>query len=662
MAKKPKPVLAFDQATLDKIERSLSAKHGKGQLRRIKQGLRQVTALWRKTDGTVAELADFAEKHFVSDPEALEETARHLEYALEMLDGHAHEVKRELSRFQELEEGPIRPVDGLLAAYSPTAHISEDLFKGKIAFVALLNFPLTTFKQRVEQGHSWSRDQWALARLTGLFEHRAPAAVVQEIERVSAEVDGYIDTYNVQMDRLVDPEGNRPFRAGLKLISHWGLRDEIRGLYQQEGGLAKQRMIAKVMEQIILQQIPQAVINSDKLEWNPLRNQVRDASGGAWRKGAREPDARYRHLLDVYRARRKLDPYYPDAPTHIDRIFRLEREIPEKRMHQLLTGIVSSPAAKKVGSLIRKRLGRPLEPFDLWYTGFRPKSKLSEPELDQITRKLYPSAAAFQKGVPQILRKLGFSAETAAFLGEHIVVDAARGAGHASGAQRREDKAHLRTRVGPKGMTYKGYNIAIHELGHNVEQVFSMSRIDHTLLEGVPNTGFTEAFAFLFQERDLELLGRATRDPKAAALRTLDRFWSAYEIAGVALLDMEIWRWMYRHPQATPAELREAMVTAAKKLWNRYYAPVFGQQEQILLAIYSHIIAYGLYTPDYPLGMVITFQVQQHMKGKSLAREMERMCRLGRLAPDVWMRQAVGNEITTAPLLEAAEAALGQVD
>jgi hypothetical protein len=56
---------------------------------------------------------------------------------------------------------------------------------------------------------------------------------------------------------------------------------------------------------------------------------------------------------------------------------------------------------------------------------------------------------------------------------DHIEVDASRGAGHVFGAGRRDDKAHLRTRVGPDGMDYKGYNIAVHEMGHNVEQVFS---------------------------------------------------------------------------------------------------------------------------------------------------------------------------------------------
>ena len=63
--------------------------------------------------------------------------------------------------------------------------------------------------------------------------------------------------------------------------------------------------------------------------------------------------------------------------------------------------------------------------------------------------------------------------------------------GHAFGAARRGDKAYLRTRVEKGGMNYKGFNIAVHEMGHNVEQKFSLNDIDHTLLQGVPNTAFT---------------------------------------------------------------------------------------------------------------------------------------------------------------------------
>ena len=92
-------------------------------------------------------------------------------------------------------------------------------------------------------------------------------------------------------------------------------------------------------------------------------------------------------------------------------------------------------------------------------------------------------------------------------MAQNIVVDPARGSGHAMGAAMRDAKVHLRTRIEKTGMNYKGFNIAVHEMGHNVEQTFSMKDVDHWLLAGVPNTAFTEALAFVFQARDLELLG-----------------------------------------------------------------------------------------------------------------------------------------------------------
>jgi hypothetical protein len=647
----------MDARVRARLEKALVIKHGAAQATRVKQGLAQVLARWRREDGDEKQLTEFVLQHFIVDEKVLQDTARRLEYALEMLDGHGHEIQRELSRFQTLDEGPSRPIDALLAAHSPNAHVTEDLFKGRIAFVALLNFPLTTLEQRLGEGRSWSRARWALARLTARFEFRLPAAIVQEIDRTSSTVEGYIDRYNIHLGKLAGPAGSAGFPAGLKLISHWGLRDEIRGQYGRPGALERQRVIARVMERIIRQELPQAVIDDGSLEWDVSSNRVRGGEGEAWRTTPREVDTRYAHLLSIFRAIRKADPYYPGLPTHIDRVFSRDREMPERRMRALLESVVTAPVARRIGALIAKRLGRPLEPFDIWYAGFRPRASLSEAALDKISRQRYPDAKALHADLPRILGRLGFSEATARFLAEHIVIDPARGAGHASGAHRRDDKAHLRTRIGRAGMDYKGFNIATHELGHNVEQVFSMSRIDHTLLEGVPNTGFTEAFAFLFQAHDLELLGQKNKDPQAEALKTLDRFWSVYEIAGVGLLDMEIWRWMYDHPTATAAELREATVRMAQQLWNRYYAPVFGVRDVVLPAIYSHIIAFGLYTPDYPLGYLITFQLERHLASRKLGPEMERMCRLGRLAPDVWMQQAVGSDISSAPLLQAAEAA-----
>ncbi|MBW2527835.1 MAG: hypothetical protein JRI23_26880 [Deltaproteobacteria bacterium] len=652
----------MQRKTLREVERTLVEQHGEDHAARIRLGIQQVSDRWRESDGDDETLAAFVLEHFLSDEEALDRTAEHFEYAMEMLDGHLHEIQRELSRFQVLDEEPMQPLDGLLAAYSPTAHVSDDLFRSKIAFVALLNFPLTTLEERLRDGPEWSRQIWALSRLTERFEYRLPAEVLQRIEQVVAQADRYIDGYDIHVGRLAGPEGPAGFEPDKALISHWGLRDEIRAQYGQPDGLPRQRLLAQVMERIITSEIPQAVIGSGELEWDPVQNQVRADAGEAWRTAEREPDRRYEHLLSVYRAYREVDPHFPSLPTHMARSFALDREIPEGRMRAMLEGVLESETAKRVGELVRQRLGRPLEPFDLWYAGFRPQAELDEAELDRIVRERYPTAGRFQSDIPRILARLGFAPETAQFVAERIVVDPARGAGHAAGAQRRDDKAHLRTRIGPRGMDYKGFNVAIHELGHNVEQVLSMSRIDHTLLEGVPNTGFTEAFAFLFQARDLELLGQA---PPAGdvgeSLRVLDRFWSTFEIGGVALLDLEIWHWMYAHPDATPGELREAVVSMASGLWNRFYAPVFGSRDAVLPAIYSHIVAYALYTPDYPLGYLITAQVEEYVKSRELAVEMERMCRLGRLAPDVWMQQAIGQDVSNEALIAAADRALDRL-
>ena len=217
----------------------------------------------------------------------------------------------------------------------------------------------------------------------------------------------------------------------------------------------------------------------------------------------------------------------------------------------------------------------------------------------------------------------------------------------------------LRTRVEPSGMNYKGFNIAVHELGHNVEQVISLNDVDHTILSGVPNTAFTEAIAFVFQAQDLRLLGVTAKNPTSDASNVLNDFWGTYEIAGVALLDMAVWHWMYDHPRATPAELKAATLDLARDLWNKYYAPVFGKRDVVLLGIYSHMIHSVLYLPDYPIGHLIAHQLgEQIKKGASIGSEIERVARIGRVTPDLWMTQATGSAAGATALLEAAERAL----
>jgi hypothetical protein len=651
-----------------KLQKELTGKYGSQQAPRIEQGLHQVAEFWRTDDGDAATFEEFIRTNFAGDQASLDTMFNRFQSLLEQLDGHMHEITREFNQQSDLDLGPVLPFDEMFAGYDPSAHVLDDFFNNKIAFIVLLNFPLTTLDERLKNGPNWSRRQWAEVRLAERFDKRIPADVNLAIAQAGAESAQYVAQYNIWMYHLLDPQGQRLFPAKMRLLSHWNLRDEIKADYSdKQSGLAKQRMIQQVMERIVTQTIPQVVINNPTVDWSPYSNEVKPAAVKDSDTPAEsrpitnspEPDTRYAKLLKTYIASRKADPYSPTAPTLIDRRFQEDREIPEVRVKAMLEQVLSSPLVAQTAQLIQARLGRPLEPFDIWYNGFRPGSQYTEAQLDEIVAKKYPTAEAYQKDIPNLLIKLGFSPDRAQHVAENIIVDPARGSGHAMGSSMRAEKAHLRTRVEKTGMNYKGFNIAVHEMGHNVEQTFSLNDNDFTLLQGVPNTAFTEALAFVFQGHDLELLGLPAPDAKSQAEKTLNDFWSTYEIAGVALVDMSVWHWMYDHPQATPKHLDQATVQIAKDIWNHYYAPVFHKNDVVLLGVYSHMIDSFLYLPDYPIGHMIAFQIEEQMKTTgSIGPEFERMARMGRITPDLWMERATGRPVGPEALLKATQQAL----
>ncbi len=285
--------------------------------------------------------------------------------------------------------------------------------------------------------------------------------------------------------------------------------------------------------------------------------------------------------------------------------------------------VLASDEIKRTAALIARRLGRPLEPFDIWYAGFRADGRPSEVELDRLVTQRFPTPAAFKDALPTTLRGFGFAPEKAAFLADRIVIDAARGSGHAMGAVRREDKAHLRTRVAAGGMDYKGYNIALHELGHNVEQVFSLNEVDHWSLSGVPDHGVHRGVRDgLSSSATWSCSALPTRPALAPTSRRSTELWATYEIGGVSLVDSRVWHWLYDHPGATPAQLRDAVLGAARDVWNLYYAPVFGVSDSDILAVYSHMISYPLYLLDYPLGHIIAFQIAATAARRRLRRRV----------------------------------------
>jgi len=652
-----------------KLESELIAKYGEAQRPRIVLGIKQVSDFWRPSDGDQAAMEDFIRAHFAGDQASRDALFDRMQFVYESIFGYMVAIGRDLRRQSDLDLGRVYPFDETLAEYSPGAHINDDLFENKIAFTVLLNFPLTTLEQRLAEGDKWTRREWAETKLAETFSKRIPAEVNLEAAKLTSESAQYVSTYNIWMHHVVDDKGTRLFPPKMRLLEHWNLRDEIKADYSDpKNGLAKQRAIVRVMERIVDQSIPNQVVDNPAFDWNPWTNEVKPAAVSdapeKFTRGAKieQSDSRYATILKTYHAATLVDKYSPNAPTLIRRRFEEDRQIPEARVRAMLESVLTSPLVPRVAKLIESRLGRKIEPFDIWYNGFRPRGQYTDAQLDEITKKKYPTPAAYKADMPRLFHDLGFSQERAAMLADNIVVDPARGSGHALGAGRRDDHPHLRTRVGADGMDYKGYNIAVHEMGHNVEQTFSLNYIDYYTLNGVPNTAFTEALAFVFQNHDLELLGLAKPGAEASALKTLNDFWGTYEIAGVALVDMAMWEWMYAHSNATPAELRAATVQIAKDTWNRYYAPVFHQKDVTLLGVYAHMVDSFMYLPDYPIGHLIAFQIDEQMeKAKNIGGEFERMAKMGAVTPDLWMKNATGAPVGSEALLRATEKALASV-
>jgi hypothetical protein len=623
----------------------------------LAKGVAHAASLWRAEDGSPADFEAFVKNNYVADPAERKEVLLKISKYLESLNGNFNNIVLDLKETIDLSGDEIRNIDELFGNYTPGAHLQSDFYANKIAFVIALNFPYYTLDEKEKLGCQWSRSDWAMARLGDLFVSREPAELTQKANEALGNAGMYIASYNIYMGHLRTDDGHQLFPDNMVLLSHWNLRDEIKADYSDKvNGIEKQEMIYKVMERIINQEIPQAVINSPDYEWAPYSNKV--TKGGKEVNPAAEPDTRYKCIIDNFNAFKAFDPYNPEMNTFIERSFSGGMEIKEAEVEELFDSYLSSPLLSQLSAMIKQRLGRDLKPYDIWYDGFKMRSTIPEDFLSSKTRALYPNPKAFNEGMKGMLIKLGWSPERAEYISEKIVVDPARGSGHAWGTAMKGAKSHLRTRIAPTGMDYKGYNIAVHEFGHNVEQTISMYDVDNYMMASVPNTAFTEALAFVFQSRDLMLLGIKADNPETEKFETFDEAWSLMEIMGVGLVDMHMWKWLYEHPQATPAELKIATVAIAKDVWNKYFVPVIGVKDSPILAVYSHMVEDPLYLANYSYGQIIKFQLEEFLRGKDFSREIDRIYKQGKLTPQCWMQEAVGGKLSAQPIVNALERAL----
>jgi len=628
----------------------------------IQRGVSQIALLWNAKDGTETDFYNFCVENFVRTPEEKERLFYRLADNFETILGHNNRIAINLLRPVHVAGYESLPIDELFATYDVNAHFSDDMFANKIAFIVALNFPYFTLDEKEDNGKNWSDLHWGYVRLGDYFYSRVPADLQKNIAVAAANAENYIANYNIPMWLVTDAGNHRYWASGTKLISHWGLRDEIKAAYADtERGLVKQHMIYGIMKAIIDQSIPTEIMKeAEGYTWKPISN--RAFLHNIVEIGTTpEPNTRYQHLLNLFKAVSATDKYYTGNSTYLTRRFEGELEMKLADVEKLFISLITSPQVKQVAEIISKRLGRKLQPFDIWYDGFKTRSSIDQEQLSKDVHAKYPTVAAFQNDLPNILVKLGFTPEKANEICKYIQVDPSVGAGHAWGAEMKTDKSMLRTRF-VDGLDYKGYNIGIHEFGHNVEQTISLHDVPNYFLKGVPNTAFTEALAFVFQQKDLELLGYENNDELIEYLNTLDVFWGSYEIMGVSLVDIRVWQWMYQNPNTDARGLKEAVIRIAKEVWNQYYAPVFGVYDQPILAIYSHMIKTPLYLSAYPIGHVIEFQIGNYLEGKNLGDEVTRMFAMGRLTPKLWMERAVGNQINTTELLANTQTAINRVN
>ena len=198
-------------------------------------------------------------------------------------------------------------------------------------------------------------------------------------------------------------------------------------------------------------------------------------------------------------------------------------------------------------------------------------------------------------------------------------------------------------------MDGQGLRLALLETGRAQARRLA-GQSPYPVLAGVPAPVFGEALARVFRARAEQSLGL----PRGQS--ALDGFWSAYAGAGEALVDLAVWHWLYDHPEAAAADLEAAVAASAREVWNRFYAPVFGCRDCLLLGACGPLPGSRL---DCPLGLLIAFQLQRSLgRAGQPGGSFDRWARLGRLTSDLWMVRATGSPLGPEAMLEAAGAAL----
>jgi len=639
------------------VQDQITKKLGQQNHEQIIKGTNQLARNWRASDGTNKDYEQFCIGNFLA-PSELRPNFQRIMKNLEIQNGYLSKIRYTINESESFTDVKEEKVDLFFRKSIPEAN----MFKGKLAHFIQLNFPFYTLDEKRKNGKNWDREKWAMVRLGDLYAKREDPDFKPDASDEVKAFEKYIGKYFFRMDHISLADGTYPFDKPLTLHSHFGLRDNLKEEYTRPGGLARQEITGKLIEHITAGTVPVDFIQDTTTRWNPWTNQLFRADSGKLKEVEikTEGTKRYAGLLAEFMKKSSPDRFFPDRSTYPKRTFD-NANLTSEEVEGLIRNFLSDPVVAEAGKLISARLGRPLQPFDIWYSGFQEQSGFPAGLLDSLTRSKYPDPVSLQKDLPFILGRMGFRESEAAYIGKHAIVRPIVSGGYSDQPPLRGDTALMTTVFNRHGLDFKAFRIAMHELGHVVCGVYTTKNIDHYILADVPTSGITEGIAELLAFKNTEGLGltqqRSFEEQKE--MLSLAALWYLVDIGGQSLTEIETWKWMYLHPEATAAELQNAVLHISGEIWNKYYASVFGGiKDQHILSLYNHFITGSLYLFNYFIGDVVMFQLYDAFMPGNLEDGLKNACCEGQTLPELWMLHAVGEKISLKPLMGTAQKAI----
>ena len=186
MTKQETTFLADDIVT--KAVDSLVSRWGDEVRERAAEGVRQAAAAWREEDGDAEAFLAFVEARFAGDPETRDELLGRVEDTWYRLYGHLYQMRRMMARWRDLDAYEDPGIDDLLYAFTPAPDLCEELYRSKLAFVVLLNFPRRTVAEKLADGAAWSLAEWTAVQAADGVPRRIPKEVNDKANEVVNEV------------------------------------------------------------------------------------------------------------------------------------------------------------------------------------------------------------------------------------------------------------------------------------------------------------------------------------------------------------------------------------------------------------------------------------------------------------------------------------------